>query len=721
MRSSTWREGRHRAETDDANIPPRINTGSPAKVDGIGAFFTPLISTIRQLLTLCLLIFAFISLSDPLIAADSPFDKPANWGGTGLMEIPNARILTDGAIRGGIAYADPYIWYTAAMGVLPGLEASFRYTDITNISTNTGLGSFKDKALDLKYQIFPESRIFPAIAVGMHDIQGTKLFEAQYVVLNRQIFPFDFTFGIGNKRLKGDLPVLDRFSIFDRLGLFGGIEWAVSPKLNLMVEYSPIEYEKDPQPGVPEGAESPVNMGLRWKVLPIADLGLSFQRGDTIGVMGHLHYDLGDPISPKRPDPPLWSDVDRRPFSERNTLEMLDNIKTAIQQEGFENIRVYTDGSNLVAEFENQKYLDNSKAVGRVLRTLLFYSPRDTDRLVVFLTRRQIKFLKISIKPHHLEGFLIGDIPQRLLNEIVTIETVGRHDDMPGGNYTRSSVDQGLTYDYGIKPEIKPYLNDLSGVFSAKVGVKPHLTVIPWKGGALTAWYDIPFYSNVESSIEPVENAVRSDFFRYLDNDLTFEILMFDQVFKFTNKTFGRISGGYLEYMYMGIGGELLTFVGDGRLAFGIEGDWVKKREPGTHFELGDLESHTILGNAYYHMDTLDMTFNVKYGRFLAGDVGWRFQVGREYDSGIRIGAWLSKTDSENLTRYNRGYDDKGVFLSLPTRLFFDYETNRRYNYAISPWTRDVAATVTRINHLYDLSADLMPFKFKSNIESLNK
>ena len=63
----------------------------------------------------------------------------ANWGGTGLMEIPTARILDDGWVRGAVTWADPYRWYTAAMAVFPGLEASFRYTDITNIKVGNDL------------------------------------------------------------------------------------------------------------------------------------------------------------------------------------------------------------------------------------------------------------------------------------------------------------------------------------------------------------------------------------------------------------------------------------------------------------------------------------------------------------------------------------------------------------------------------------------------------
>ncbi|MBN1627358.1 MAG: YjbH domain-containing protein, partial [Deltaproteobacteria bacterium] len=55
-------------------------------------------------------------------SSDSPFDLSSNWGGTGLMEVPNARILEDGSIRLGVAEASPYRWYSAGMGILPRIE-----------------------------------------------------------------------------------------------------------------------------------------------------------------------------------------------------------------------------------------------------------------------------------------------------------------------------------------------------------------------------------------------------------------------------------------------------------------------------------------------------------------------------------------------------------------------------------------------------------------------
>jgi hypothetical protein len=81
-----------------------------------------------------LLLFFLLSLSSPALSRDRPFDRAANWGGTGLLEIPSARILDDGVIRAGIAQALPFRWYTLGMGIYPGVEFSGRLTQVTNIA-----------------------------------------------------------------------------------------------------------------------------------------------------------------------------------------------------------------------------------------------------------------------------------------------------------------------------------------------------------------------------------------------------------------------------------------------------------------------------------------------------------------------------------------------------------------------------------------------------------
>ena len=604
------------------------------------------------------------------------------------MEIPTARILDDGMMRIAYSQADPYRWYTGGMGVFPGLEVSGRFTELTNIESGLGAayGNYKDKAFDLKYQILAESSRFPALAVGVHDFHGTRLFPAEYLVLSRQVYPFDFTLGLGSKRLKGPVSL----PLTDDLGIWGGIEWAVNERLHLMAEYNPVEYEKDVGPAgraVPEGAKSRINVGLRLKILPVMDLSVSWQRGDTLGLMCHLQFDLGQPISPKRPDPPQWGPVHRDEFEQKHAEQMVEKIQAAIEAAGFQGVVVYTDGADLVAEFENNRYLSNQKAAGRVLRILLFNSPADTKKLIAILKQRQMPLLKVSVKPDHLDKYLMGKISEDIFLELLQIENASTAEYEQQPNLIKTAQKQKIDYDFGIKPDFQTYLNDPSGVFKFRLGIQPHASFSPWKGGEVYARYDIPFYSNISSSNEAPPDSVRADSWKYSDRDYTVDKLVFDQALRLSKKTFGRFSAGYFEKMYAGVSGEVLTFLGDGNLALGIESDWVRKREPDTQVALLDVERHTVLGNMFFYMPGAEITLQAQYGRFLGGDVGWRFIAGRKYNSGIVLGAWYSFTDTDDFKEsYNRGYHDKGVFLSLPASMFLNYETSVRYNYSISPW-----------------------------------
>ncbi|MBW1801920.1 MAG: YjbH domain-containing protein, partial [Deltaproteobacteria bacterium] len=185
--------------------------------------------------------------------------------------------------------------------------------------------------------------------------------------------------------------------------------------------------------------------------------------------------------------------------------------------------------------------------------------------------------------------------------------------------------------------------------------------------------------------------------------------------------TFGRLSGGYIEKMYAGMGGEVLKFFGEGNMALGLSSDWVIKREPGTHFELQDFRRHTLLGKAYCTFPDWGLTLNATFGEFLAGDRGVLFEVSREYDTGVILGAWYSFTDTDDLTGHNRGYNDKGFFLSIPMRMFLTHDSRKRYNYGMSPWGRDVAATVDHWADTYWVFRDLMPAGFKSGIDKIKE
>ncbi|MCP3873867.1 MAG: YjbH domain-containing protein [Desulfobacteraceae bacterium] len=664
---------------------------------------------------LCMATLLCGAFSNSGYSSDRPFNNSSNWGGTGLLEMPNARVLEEGVMRFGFAQAEPYRWYSGAMGVLPRLEFGGRITEILNVTVNDspGYGNYKDKAFDIKFQVLKESKYLPALSVGANDFHGTQLLASEYIVLSRRLLPFDFTFGFGTKRMSGGA---DTFGI-DDFGPFGGIEWKVSNRINLMAEYSPIQYEKDDFVygiPIPEKAPSPINIGARAEIFRGVDLGVSWQRGDTIGVLLHFNLKLGKSILPKRPNPPAWRTLEPESFARGGAADRINMIKDEIKKAGFDNINVYTDGRTLTAEFQNERYISNQKAAGRVLRILLKQSPPEIDSISAVLTRHKIPFLRISVAPDDFDRFLMGNMRQDIFEQLVTVETVSEKTIKKGPVLAESEKDNRLDYRWGVKPEFEPFLNDLSGAFRFRVGIKPYASVSPWKGGTFAASYMIPFYSNVHSVKTPPPDAVRSDGWLYLQEDPSPDRLLFDQTLRLGSKTLGRLSTGYFEKEYAGVGGEIMTFPWGGSFAFGMESDWVRKRVPGNTLELyTDKGYYTAIGNVYYRFKPLKMTLRAQYGRFLGEDTGWRFEASREYDTGLVVGAWYSFTDTDHFsTEWNRGYHDKGIFMRLPAQMFSLRETRTRYSYRVAPWTRDVAATVAHPSTLYNTAADLMPALF---------
>jgi len=649
---------------------------------------------------------------------DTPFDNSSNWGGTGLMEIPNARILEDGIIRLGVAEASPYRWYSAGMGILPRIEFTGRLTNIENIPTPYAF-SYLDRAFDLKYQVFSESRSLPAIAVGVNDFHGTRCFPSEYLVFSRQYYPFDFTVGMGTKRMKGSATLLDK------AGIFGGVELALTDVIQFMAEYNPVKYEDDLRAvrGVPEGARWPVNLGLRAEIIKGIDLDLSYQRGDTLGAGIHLQFQLGKQVLPQKPDPPVLLPVDRRPFGQRDNRDMINDIHRAIQEAGFSGICVYTDGSTVVAEFENTKYLSYQKAAGRVLRILMYHSPEDCDKLTVVEKIRDLPMLEISVSPSNLEMFLQGKIREEIFySSLMEIKISSRSTYSLKPGYIKSDPVTERHYNAGIKPDLTTFWLDATDYIQLRAGLKPYLVANPWKGASFYARFDVPLYSSIYASAAPSTNPVRTDQADYMDLNYTFDRLLINQAFRLYEKGFGRVSLGYFDKMYAGIGGEALFFPGEGALAFGVEGDWVLKREPDEQFALQDFRRYSILGNTYYYYSGLNLTFHVQYGRFLAGDTGWLLDINREFDTGAVVGFYYSYTDTDIFTdKFNRDYNNKGVYLNLPFRMFLDHDSGEMLNYGISPWTRDVAATVPHWQDLYGSVKELMPAKFRSGISGLRE
>jgi hypothetical protein len=646
-------------------------------------------------------------------AADAPFDGPANWGGTGLMETPTARVLEEGRFRVGVSSIDPYRYYYGAVSPLKGLEIGGRVTEILGLDISSapgwgGYGNYKDKAVDLKYQMLPEGKWTPALAVGLMDPHGTRLYPSQYIVLSKQIYPFDFTLGLGNGRFgKKPLPsqgegvkleiMEDPNRWLSDSQFFGGVEFAPSEKFSVMLEYSPIRYSEQTQDPAQkkyfrQAVPSQFNVGLRLRPYRWTDIDLSWQRGNQWGINLSVAFDLGNPLVP-------IFDPAYREVPEQRLKPMEERIARALYESGFMDVGVLQSGDDLLVEAENDKYFYQPRAVGVALRVLNDIAPPSIRRIRLVLLNNGLPLAAFETLRSDAALFEEEKITVNEFLKLSHLET----DVSAAGAATRQFTKR---FDYSVKPEFRTFLNDPSGFFKYRLGASGWAGYRPWRGASVVAGLEFYPLNTVSSVNAPLPNAVRSDIVPYQQDNLVLGKLLFEQIDKFRHEIYGRVAAGILEVQYAGLDGEAAMPLWDGRLMIGLSGSVVKKREAGSPFKLKEndwKEYHTTAFlNTRLNIPELEVAVDLKSGQFLAGDRGTRITLSKFFN-GVVLSAWYSFTDTSVFTDgFNKGYNDKGVSITIPLRLFRGADSRTVYRYAVSPWTRDVAQDIDHHNTLFD-------------------
>ena len=229
-----------------------------------------------------------------------------DFGNTGLLQMPNARMAPDGEFAIGSSYVWPYTRYYVTSQFLPWLQGTFRFTSIANRdygpASKTGQ-SYKDKGVDVKVRLVPEGPYTPEISAGLRDVGGTGLFSSEYVAMSRRYYDFDFTLGMawGNAGTRGDFSnplglAADSFksrqassstgafnnNYFrgESVALFGGIEYRTPIEgLRLKLELDGNNYQEEPQEGEFNVA-SRLNVGAEYQPWSWLNLGLGLERGN---------------------------------------------------------------------------------------------------------------------------------------------------------------------------------------------------------------------------------------------------------------------------------------------------------------------------------------------------------------------------------------------------------------------------------------------------------
>ncbi|MBW2139228.1 MAG: YjbH domain-containing protein [Deltaproteobacteria bacterium] len=656
----------------------------------------------------------------PALAAP-PVPFPGNNGQTGLWDMPNARILPDWHVRITFHDADPYRYWSGSIGILDRMEINGRITEITTLPGLPGQKYDRDKAIDVKFLLFKERDVLPAIALGATDIHGTGKFTSRYLALSKNIRWFDLTLGLGQGILAG---VITRghgkdsareflLSSDTTTRVFGGLEFHLTDRLSLVGEYSTYDYEE-----LSGGRKEdwPVNVGIKYRLRDHFLASLSYQKGDEVS------FGLGVnlPLEPEGMLPWRKEPLRRPPEKARLDAylagdEILAHIVAdQVSRAGFKGVRAAVRKDSLWIEFENNRYLSNQKATGRVARIVDLVAPPRIGWIYLALAKDGLTLNVFKVHRRVLDAYLDYRMDEEGLwkTSRIVMGEGGLRQEFAGHGEPPAMKEAPRGHDklgIRISPRIESLLNDPSGFFKTAANILTSVDYRPWKGGLLTGTLRANVYNNI-STANVVQEAqpTRSDFVDYLQlEDLRITRLAFDQVFQLPGDLWARGAVGIFESAYMGVGAELFRFFWKGRLGLGLESEIVKKRDldGGLSEREGFDNFKTAFLNIYYHLwPELGVDLGFKVGRFLGGDDGVRMEVSRTYKY-FTLGAWLTVTDTDVFTAdYNRGYRDKGIYFSMPLSIFFNSDIPGRITYRLRPWTRDPGATVAQPRFLYPMT-----------------
>jgi len=622
------------------------------------------------------------------------YEIVSNFGRIGLLNNPSAYTIEDGHIIFGGSYSYPYLRAYGNVGFFPGLELGGVITEIRNVKASTkplwsGYGNYKDKAFFAKYQILPENDKFPAIAVGWDDFHGTKLFETKYFVISKYLdtgfLPQNVTLGYAD-------GVID--------GFFFGSEILLHPKFSFITEYSPLKAEK--LKGI-DRIKSKWSFGLKWQPLSWMQVVGSYQRGEELSLNVSFNMPMGKPWLPHKPRFFRLTKEDLQLIRSNRQTEFFEK---ALKRLGFKYPVVYIQGSTLVVEYYNDAYFYESVALRKALSILrVLYIPK-VNRVKFVIKNDNIPVTEVTFTAQDVNRYLKGSVSfEELLNR-ATYQIAPKYRPRRFVAYSKPRFTGAI--------KLRTFLNDPSGAFKYKlsydVGVKEYFL----NNFYFNASVILPIKNNISSVVPPLmDKPVRSDIDEYLNNDHPdVSTLALTYVAPLFERTFVGISAGYNELMFAGVGGDLFYFVGDGRLALSVGGDWVRKRDPDKPLKLRDYGFHDLYAGLYYTTKYPEMHISIKAGRFLAGDKGIRFQLSRVV-KGFEVGFWWTYSDTSDFTGYNKNYRDKGVFVAVPLRMFRWKDTKEVGYYSLSPWTRDVGQLAGRPMDVYRLLASKMPFYLK--------
>lgn len=654
------------------------------------------------------------------------------YGLPGLIDTPSAEALPDGQFTITSSYFAGISRNTISFQFAPRLTGSFRYAGIKDLNIG-GYVDYRDRSFDLRYQAIRETRIMPAVAIGLQDFAGTGIYSGEYVVATKTFqqplnLPgtIKLSAGVGWGRLAkngvfdaarpgftpggtgGELSYDTWFR--GKASPFAGVEWQVNDRFGLKVEYSADTYDRETRQGVLT-RDSNVNFGAEYQVSDRFRLGAYYLYGSEFGINAQLQLNPKAALTPSRvsgpralvlrPERRVNPDAWRTDWAGSQTaaVQLRDIMAPKLAEDGIELQKMSVTATTAELRVANRRYSSEVPAIGRTARVMAEILPPSVETFRITPMENGLPLATVVIRRSDLEAL---EFQPQAADRLLAV--TGINDASPTLPDSVTPVGTYPKFSYSLGPYVEPSYFDPDRPVRADFGAEAQFNYRFAQGWLISGALRHRLAGNVGDSARlsnSVLPRVRTDAILYSrGSDTYLNNLYISKQWKAGPSTYARVTAGYLERMFGGISGEVLWKPTSSRLALGVEANYVKQREfdGGAGFRnysvaTGHVSAYYDIGKGYHAQ--LDV------GRYLAGDVGATATLSREFANGWKVGGFFTLTDVSS-TDFGEGSFDKGIVLTVPVKWFIGTASKRTISTTIRPIQRDGGARLSVPGRLYE-------------------